>query len=290
MFRNMWNFAQFDANCSGVCEPGKVLELAGCAVRSAAAFQWELLNSLQLELPSLEGFGFEEPYLIEIGKNLSLDLDIRGISTPPAPEFEIELCTSVQNYWEYNLVSSGGSWSTNECTILNPASGLLDWLGVGVLVKKIMLNPLSLLDLICVIIQDYTTLIGGLVCVIIQDHTLTGGLACVIIQDHTLTGLIQVSCTKYYPESPPVTKWSPRPDPNKPKLWLPPQHLEELPRLRLDKTKEPGYRPFKVIPEKIQFGHIVVDCPRYKENDNIKLQGPPKWPRFGDPGLPRPKS
>jgi hypothetical protein len=69
-----------------------------------------------------------------------------------------------------------------------------------------MLNPLSLLDLICVIIQDYTTLIGGLVCVIIQDHTLTGGLACVIIQDHTLTGLIQVSCTKYYPESPPVTK------------------------------------------------------------------------------------
>ena len=55
-----------------------------------------------------------------------------------------------------------------------------------------MLNPLSLLDLICVIIQDYTTLIGGLVCVIIQDHT--------------LTGLIQVLCTKYYPESPPVTK------------------------------------------------------------------------------------
>ena len=98
MFRNMWNFAQFDANCSGVCEPGKVLELTGCAVRSAAAFQSELLNSLPLELPSLEGFGFEEPYLIEIGKNLSLDLDIRGISTPPAPEFEIELCTSVQNY------------------------------------------------------------------------------------------------------------------------------------------------------------------------------------------------
>ena len=70
-----------------------------------------------------------------------------------------------------------------------------------------MLNPLSLLDLICVIIQDHT-LTGGLVlvCVIIQDLTLTGGLACVIIQDHTLTGLIQVSCTKYYPESPPVTK------------------------------------------------------------------------------------
>jgi hypothetical protein len=66
-----------------------------------------------------------------------------------------------------------------------------------------MLNPLSLLDLICVIIQDHT-LTGGLVCVIIQDLTLTGGLACVIIQDHTLTGLIQVSsCTKYYPESPP---------------------------------------------------------------------------------------
>ena len=61
-----------------------------------------------------------------------------------------------------------------------------------------MLNPLSLLDLICVIIQDHT-LTGGLVCVIIQDHTLTGGLACVIIQDHTLTGLIQVLCTKYYP-------------------------------------------------------------------------------------------
>ena len=92
----MWNFAQFDANCSGVCEPGKVLELAGCAVRSAAALQLELLNSLQSGLPSLEGF--EEPYLIEIGKNLSLDWDIRGISTPPAPEFEIELCTSVQNY------------------------------------------------------------------------------------------------------------------------------------------------------------------------------------------------
>ena len=54
-----------------------------------------------------------------------------------------------------------------------------------------MLNPLSLLDLKCVIIQD---------------HTLTGGLVCVIIQDHTLTGLIQVLCTKYYPESPPVTK------------------------------------------------------------------------------------
>lgn len=72
-----------------------------------------------------------------------------------------------------------------------------------------MLNPLSLLDLICVIIQDYTTLIGGLVCVIIQDHTLTGGLglACVIIQDPTLTGLVQVSsCTKYYLESPPITK------------------------------------------------------------------------------------
>jgi len=68
-----------------------------------------------------------------------------------------------------------------------------------------MLNPLSLLDLICVRIQDHT-LTGGLVCVIIQDHTLTGGLACVIIQDHTLTGLIQVLCTKYYPESPPVTK------------------------------------------------------------------------------------
>ena len=68
-----------------------------------------------------------------------------------------------------------------------------------------MLNPLSLLDLICVIIQDHT-LTGGLVCVIIQDLTLTGGLACVIIQDPTLTGLIQVSCTKYYPESPPVTK------------------------------------------------------------------------------------
>ena len=68
-----------------------------------------------------------------------------------------------------------------------------------------MLNPLSLLDLICVIIQDHT-LTGGLVCVIIQDLTLTGGLACVIIQDHTLTGLIQVSCTKYYPESPPVTR------------------------------------------------------------------------------------
>ena len=66
-----------------------------------------------------------------------------------------------------------------------------------------MLNPLSLLDLICVIIQDHT-LTGGLVCVIIQDLTLTGGLACVIIQDHTLTGLIQVSsCTKYYPEIPP---------------------------------------------------------------------------------------
>jgi hypothetical protein len=68
-----------------------------------------------------------------------------------------------------------------------------------------MLNPLSLLDLICVIIQDHT-LTGGLVCVIIQDLTLTGGLACVIIQDPTLTGLIQVSCTKYYPESPPVTR------------------------------------------------------------------------------------
>lgn len=94
----MWNFAQFDANCSGVCEPGKVLELIGCAVRSATTSSLELLNSLPLELPSLEGFGFEEPYLIEIGKNLSLDLDIRGISTPPAPEFEIELCTSVQNY------------------------------------------------------------------------------------------------------------------------------------------------------------------------------------------------
>ena len=281
----MWNFAQFDANCSGVCEPGKVLELTGCAVSSSEAYPLELLNSLQLGLPSLEGF--EDPYLIEIGKNLNLDLDIRGILS----EFEIELCTSVHNSWEYNhhLVSDSGR-STNECTILNPASGLLDWLGVGVLVKKIMLNPLSLLDLKCVIIQDYTTLIGGLVCVIIQDHTLTGGLACVIIQDHTLTGLIQVSCTKYYPESPPVTKWSPRPDPNKPKLWLPPQHLEELPRLRLDKTKEPGYRPFKVIPERIQFGYRVVDCPRYKENDNIKLQGPPKWPRFGDPGLPRPKS
>ena len=94
----MWNFAQFDANCSGVCEPGKVLELTGCAVRSAATSCLELLNSLPLELPSLEGFGFEEPYLIEIGKNLSLDLDIRGISTFSAPEFEIELCTSVQNY------------------------------------------------------------------------------------------------------------------------------------------------------------------------------------------------
>ena len=288
MFWNMWNFAQFDANCSGVCEPGKVLELTGCAVRSAAAFPLELLNTLPLELPSLEGFGFEEPYLIEIGKNLSLDLDIRGISTPPAPEFEIELCTSVQNYWEYNLVSSGG-WSTNECTILNPASGLLDWLGVGVLVKKIMLNPLSLLDLICVIIQDHT-LTGGLVCVIIQDLTLTGGLACVIIQDHTLAGLIQVSCTKYYPESPPVTKWSPAPDVNKPKLWLPAQHLEGLTAIRLDKEKERGYVPPKVLPQRIWVGgNIIVDCPLYKENDNIKLQGPPKWPRFGDPGLPRPK-
>ena len=106
----MWNFAQFDANCSGVCEPGKVLELTGCAVRSAAAYPLELLNSLRLEqLPSLEEFGFEEPYFIEIGKNLSLDLEIRGTSTPPnflnyynnsknKPEFEIELCTSVQNY------------------------------------------------------------------------------------------------------------------------------------------------------------------------------------------------
>ena len=288
MFWNMWNFAQFDANCSGVCEPGKVLELTGCAVRSATTSCLELLNSLPLELPSLEGFGFEEPYLIEIGKNLSLDLDIRGISTPPAPEFEIELCTSVQNYWEYNLVSSGG-WSTNECTILNPASGLLDWLGVGVLVKKIMLNPLSLLDLICVIIQDHT-LTGGLVCVIIQDLTLTGGLACVIIQDHTLTGLIQVSCTKYYPESPPVTKWSPEPDVNKPKLWLPAQHLEGLTAIRPDKTKERGYVPPKILPERIWLGgNVIVDCPLYKENDNIKLQGPPKRPRFGDPGLPRPK-
>ena len=278
MFWNMWNFAQFDANCSGVCEPGKVLELTGCAVRSAAGSQLELLNSLPLELPSLEGFGFEEPYLIEIGKNLSLDLEIRGISTPPnflnyynnsknKPEFEIELCTSVQNYWEYNLVSSlfpGGElgWSTNECTILNPASGLLDWLGVGVLVKKIMLNPLSLLD-----------------------------LKCVIIQDHTLTGLIQVlSCTKYYPESPPWTKWSPAPDVNKPKLWLPAQHLEGLSAIRPDKEKEPGYVPPKVLPERIRVaGNRIVDCPLYKENDNIKLQGPPKWPRFGDPGLPRPK-
>ena len=105
----MWNFAQFDANCSGVCEPGKVLELTGCTVRSAVVSSLELLNSLPLELPSLEGFGFEEPYLIEIGKNLSLDLEIRGTSTPPnflnyynnsknKPEFEIELCTSVQNY------------------------------------------------------------------------------------------------------------------------------------------------------------------------------------------------
>ena len=95
----MWNFAQFDANCSGVCEPGKVLELTGCTVRSAVVSSLELLNSLPLELPSLEGFGFEEPYLIEeIGKNLDLDSDIRGISTPLASEFEIELCTSVQNY------------------------------------------------------------------------------------------------------------------------------------------------------------------------------------------------
>ena len=245
-------------------------------------------------LPSLEGFGFEEPYLIEeIGKNLDLDSDIRGISTPLASEFEIELCTSVQNYWEYNHLVSDSGRSTNECTILNPASGLLDWLGVGVLVKKIMLNPLSLLDLICVIIQDYTTLIGGLVCVIIQDHTLTGGLglACVIIQDPTLTGLVQVSsCTKYYLESPPITKWSPRPDPNKPKLWLPAQHLEGLTAIRPDKTKERGYVPPKILPERIWLGgNVIVDCPLYKENDNIKLQGPPKRPRFGDPGLPRPK-
>ena len=267
--------------------------MTGCTVRSAVVSSLELLNSLPLELPSLEGFGFEEPYLIEIGKNLSLDLDIRGISS----EFEIELCTSVQNYWEYNLVSSlfpSGElgWSTNECTILNPASGLLDWLGVGVLVKKIMLNPLSLLDLKCVIIQDHT-LTGGLVlvCVIIQDLTLTGGLACVIIQDHTLTGLIQVSsCTKYYPESPPVTKWSPKPDINKPKLWLPAQHLEGLSAIRPDKEKERGYVPPKVLPERIRVaGNRIVDCPLYKENDNIKLQGPPKRPRFGDPGLPRPK-
>ena len=66
--------------------------------------------------------------------------------------------------------------------------------------------------------------------------------------------------------------------------------MEGLSAIRLDKEKEWGYTPPKSIPERIWLGgNRIVDCPLYKENDNIKLQGPPKRPRFGDPGLPRPK-
>ena len=66
--------------------------------------------------------------------------------------------------------------------------------------------------------------------------------------------------------------------------------MEGLTAIRPDKTKERGYVPPKILPERIWLGgNVIVDCPLYKENDNIKLQGPPKRPRFGDPGLPRPK-
>lgn len=66
--------------------------------------------------------------------------------------------------------------------------------------------------------------------------------------------------------------------------------MEGLSAIRPDKEKEPGYVPPKVLPERIRVaGNRIVDCPLYKENDNIKLPGPPKRPRFGDPGLPRPK-